>query len=128
MSRVMAHDKLAQLQAAALPRLTWQEVFSLKEGATLTPEDDATLTAYFAHFTPSPGGNCICCETRIFGDEIEHALGIAHFEWGLMNGEGHCASCEYPARVYHRNIGPIRFLNRICQYHPAELVRQEGRE
>jgi len=65
-----ASEELPRLKAAALPRMSWQEVFVLKIGAVMAEEDAKTLTEYFAHFTSSPDGNCVCCDAKICVEDM----------------------------------------------------------
>lgn len=115
-------DALPGLQAKALPRCTLADIFTIKDG--LSDEDRRTLESYFAHFLP-PKGPCVACGSKQgAADVIDILLGKAKFTWGLVNGEGVCAECGYPARAYHRNVGPLEFLSVILQYHPDELERR----
>mgnify|MGYP001619359743 FL=1 len=112
---------LKRLKVEGLPHCAWADVFTLKDGGGLTDIDQATLTEYFGRFLP-PREACVGCGGTLVGkDIIEVAIGAATFEWGLVNGEGHCRRCGWPARAYHREVGPIKFLNFVLQYHPDEL-------
>ena len=110
---------LPELQAAHLPRLDWRE---LLVGKDLTPDEEQTLADYFQHFViPGP---CIKCGAQQGGkSEIDALLGLAHFRWGIAHGEGQCSveGCGYPARALHYDVGPIKRLNLILQYHPDEV-------
>lgn len=109
---------LTELQAADLPRADWR-TFLKADG--LTPEDESTLTAYFSRFVEP--GPCIMCGAQQSGDMLQQALGLSRFTWGLAHGEGYCSArnCSYPGRAYHYDIGPIKRLTIILQYHPGEL-------
>lgn len=114
-----ALKSLAELQAANLPRCDWRAL--LEVTGEMTPDDEAAMDAHFRRFLQP--GPCVKCGERQGGDMVEAALGITRFRWGIANGEGACSTpyCGYPARAYHRHIGPIKFLNMILQYHPDEL-------
>ena len=123
-----AAEELPRLQARLLPRLDWRDLFRLNE-----PPDDSTCTAFDAYFRGFlPPGPCVCCgeQQGIGPDEgraiIDSIIGRAKFRWGLANGEGYCSGCGYPARAYHREVGPIRFFSCILQYHPDELHAKEA--
>jgi hypothetical protein len=47
----------------------------------------------------------------------------ATFTWGLAHGEGHCSSCGYPTRMYHRRVEGVSTFP--LQYHPDEFARRE---
>jgi hypothetical protein len=66
-----------------------------------------------------PDGKCVCCEERLTGV-------LGSFAWGIVNGEGACAACGWPARAYHRKVGGIEFFGLILQYHPDTLSEDEG--
>lgn len=110
---------LKTLQEAALPHLDWRDILKV-EGEGLSEADVAAMTEYFSHFL-KPGGGCVKCSAQQGGDILDAFIGKAKFTWGLTNGEGFCSDCKYPARAYHREVGPIKFLNMILQYHPDEL-------
>jgi hypothetical protein len=48
---------------------------------------------------------------------------LGTFEWGLVNGEGICGACGWPARMVHRFQvdGHEATLTFPMQYHPDEL-------
>lgn len=109
-------------EAANLPRLDWRDLFTVREA--LSDEEAGALDAYFRQFLPP--GDCAACSAqqgvRGGGDGlIDSILARGAFTWGLANGEGYCRKCGYPARAYHRDVGPIKFLCLILQYHPDEL-------
>lgn len=111
---------LKALQEAQLPRLDWQEVLKVGDPSELTEADYTAMRDYFRQFVRSANG-CIKCGAQQGGNMLDAFIGKAHFTWGLANGEGFCSNCKYPARAYHRKVGPIDFLNLILQYHPDEL-------
>ena len=114
-----AKEELPRLQAAKLPRLSWRDLFAVKEEGKLTAEDEAAMDAYFGHFVKTEG--CVCCGGKQGGDFMDALTGAALFRWGIATGEGACSRCGYPARAMHGEIGPIKSLNAILQYHPEEL-------
>jgi len=65
--------------------------------------------------TSSPEDGCYAAVSRSAADmeTISAELRSA----GHRYGEGSCRECGYPARAYHRNVGPIKFLQVILQYH-----------
>lgn len=121
-----AKQELQRLKDANLPRMSWRDVLTVKEGDTLPAEDEKALSEYFAHFVKP--GPCICCNARQGAKDMMDAfLGNAKFRWGIAHGEGNCMDCGWPARAYHRDVGPIKFVEMILQYHPDELnVREKA--
>lgn len=119
------NERLRELQAEGLPRLRWQDVLKVK--GDLPADDDAALTEYFRRFAATSDGTCLCCGAKQGGDMVASVLGIARFRWGLAHGEGYCSDCGYPGRAYHYNVGPLKRLEAIFQYHPDELVAKGGR-
>lgn len=119
---------LKSLQEANLPRLDWRSLFTIIEGE-LSAEDTKAMDEYFHQFVETrKGDGCIKCGARQGAKDIVDAfLGNARFTWGLANGEGFCGACKYPARAYHRNVGPIKFFEGILQYHPDELTEKPHR-
>lgn len=116
-----ARERLAELKAANLPHATWRDLATLKYDGPPTPEEQADLDAidvYLAAFLP-PSKGCICCDAEQSGF-MAGILGTG-FRWGLAHGEGACATCGWPARAYHRDFGPVKFLRMILQYHPDGL-------
>lgn len=124
--RVKASMELERLVATDVPRFDWRTLLHSTDDRpiedVLTAEGIVALDTYFATFAASDTGQCLCCGAPQTGDMIDIALGQAKFTWGLANGEGFCADCGYPARAYHRNVGPIKFLNQLLQYHPSTLA------
>lgn len=119
----MTPERLRELQAAGLPRMTWRDVLEVKEGGSLSAEEDMAMEAYFRQFVKADG--CVCCGKQQGGDIIASLIGNAYFRWGIAHGEGFCSNCGYPARAYHFNVGPIKRLPIILQYHPEDLKEWE---
>lgn len=113
---------LKAIQAKGLPHATFADVFTVNEGETADPAIVAELDKYLAHFTPGP---CPGCGAPLTGDLIHQFIGAATFTWGLAHGEGFCSKCKYPARAYHRDIGPIVRFEKVLAYHPDELRERE---
>ena len=110
-------------------------------GITITPQlpdaesEAAELTgvldSYFELFARpvrTEGGvlagglQCLKC-----GRPLNGLLGT--FRWGIVNGEGACANCGWPARAFHApkdGSGEIfdSRLEIILQYHPDDVVSQ----
>jgi hypothetical protein len=118
------------MQAADLPRLDWRTMVSV--GAEqLSPDDTAALDSYFRQFIQTDFGEnaerkCPCCDSSfgkggLVGFLMAGAPGHATLEWDIAHGEAFCSHCRYPFRVYHRDVGPIKFLNVGLAYHPNEL-------
>jgi hypothetical protein len=119
----MSEFDLAQLRAKRLPRLQWNEILTLsgEDAEKAIAEHGSAMTEYFSHFVNPAEGKCIGCGATLVGDMLASFLGRATFRWGLAHGEGACRACGYPARAYHRNVGPIEFVSCVLQYHPDEL-------
>lgn len=122
-----ASERIAELRAANLPRCDWRTFLGVSNPTCPCCEPDAAaleglrpLDEYFRHFLPP--GPCVCCGAKQVGGIVESLLGTTKFTWGMVHGEGFCADCKYPARAYHRDVGPIKFLPMILQYHPDELT------
>lgn len=122
-----AEKELRRLQDANLPRLNWRDVLTVKDGEQLSEADEKALSEYFARFVKTDGGKCVCCGD-VQGGNLEAsmmaALGVgraARFTWGIAHGEGFCSTCKWPARAYHFDVGPIKRMEAILQYHPDEL-------
>lgn len=112
---------IARLKKENLERLDWRDLFKEDGVASLPKEDSEAMDEYFRQFL-KPGQGCVSCgKKQSGGDNIIDQFLDSHFTWGMANGEGFCSNCKYPARAYHRSVGPIKFLNMILQYHPAEL-------
>ena len=134
MSTIMG-DRIADLQAADLPRMRWNDIFSEgKDG--LTTAQAITLDDYFFHFMVTPKDDdgkevCPCCRERMQGG-VEGTilqmggLGVS-LEWGIVHGEAFCSGCGWPYRVYHHDIGGkgedalIKKLVASLPYHPSEM-------
>jgi hypothetical protein len=112
---------LSEVKAKALPRLSFSDVFIEKDGG-LEESERAEIDRYLAQFTKAEGGKCPGCGAKLTGNEIEGLLGIATFTWGIAHGEGYCRQCSYPARAFHRNVGPIEFFNAVLPVHPDEIM------
>jgi hypothetical protein len=123
--------KLLELREKNLPSAGWRTIFELKvvadDGTVPTAEVveslkevveiSAIFDTYFASFLPT-AETCVCCYkplTGLFGT----------FRWGLAHGEGYCSSCGYPGRARHYDIGPIKSLPWLFQYHPNALLTRE---
>lgn len=114
--------EIAAEVATDQPRLNWRDLF---EGAdSLDAADVAELDEYFVAFLP-PSETCWKCGLRQGG--LLGAL-MGGFRWSIVHGEGNCSGCGWPARAYHRNIGPVEFLNMILQYHPNCVTTGEEEE
>lgn len=112
------YGTLQALKDKGLPRLDWRTIFKV-EGTDITDADNKAMDEYFSQFlAPGP---CPKCGSQLTGDILKQFIGLATFTWGLAHGEGFCSKCKYPARAYHRNVGPIEFLNMVLPYHPDEL-------
>ena len=114
-----AVERLAGLQAENLPVMTARDVYGAEAEALFSDAQLAVLDEYFCIFTPAPTDAdgrevCVCCGGR----------GV---EWGLAHGEAFCMHCDWPHRVYHRDIGGkgddavVKFLSRALAYHPSGL-------
>ena len=97
----------------------WHTLMSVEDGApnSLT----AALDKYFEPFADAPADGsveCLKCSTPLGG--MMGAV-LDGFTWGLVHGEGHCATCRWPARAYHfikYDDKEIRLPTFILQYHP----------
>lgn len=83
---------------------------------TLTPDERATLDAYLRQFV-APQRDCISCGRTLV------------FIWGIVHGQGNCASCGWPARAYHSvphpdasRERPLLRLDAILQVHPDTVA------
>lgn len=115
---------LATLKSKGVPHATFADVFKVVEGETADPAVVAELDKYLGHF--APGNDCLGCGKPLAGDILRQFAGLATFTWGLAHGEGHCRECGYPARAFHRNVGPVEFFKAVLQYHPDELKERES--
>lgn len=120
---------LHDLQHAHLPRLDWRDIFTVK--GELDPAEVHALEAYFSRFlhpakAPAKAGACVRCG-EVQGGSLIDALfsGGARFTWGLAHGEGFCEVCKYPGRALHYDVGPIKALRIILQYHPDDLSERK---
>jgi hypothetical protein len=119
-----AKQELQRLKDAKLPRLDWRELAKVREGEKLPDADEKAMAEYFAHFVKP--GPCICCGAQQGSKDLMDAfIGGGRFRWGIAHGEGNCTDCGWPARAYHRNVGPIEFVQIILQFHPDELNVRE---
>ena len=124
----MERKTLDELRAAALPRATIVNTFTVKPkgGGEMTEaqqrerdEIAAKLDPYLADFVPFQK-ECICCGRVLVGTAPEVLLGLGTFRWGLCNGEGECRECRWPSRVYHDVPDALRW-ELVLQYHPDAL-------
>ena len=100
-------------------------------GMSITGEDASEVTApldgYLYLFAAPTDGKCLKCDAQLTGI-------LGSFMWGLVNGEGTCSSCGWPARAYHRpeeTDGSEIFdrpLELILQYHPDCVDSGEDNE
>ena len=113
------------LKLAKLPHCDWREFLKYSGQEPMPQKDIDAMDHYFSHFVPP--GKCIKCGCQQGGTDLQGALGIARFKWGIRNGEGNCSTggCGWPARAIHRNVGPIQILEMILQYHPDVVTFQE---
>lgn len=130
----MKRCNLKAIQARNLPRLNWRDIMTfsdtLKDASdkVLSDEDEKALTEYFQHFVFLEGSKCPGCDMPLVGGLLDGLIGRATFTWGLAHGEGFCNNCRYPARAYHRDVGPIKFLQAVLPYHPDELSLAKEQE
>jgi hypothetical protein len=111
--------RLTELKAANMPHVTWHDVFVT--GIDELPELNAT-NEYFSRFVQVPVDErgcvlCVCCGAILAGGLLGVLLGDT-FRRTLTHGEGECRNCRWPSRALHYNVGPIRRLEAILQYHP----------
>lgn len=128
---MLINDKrLLELRTLDLPRLTFTDVFAINAGE-LGEADRNTITSYLQGFTlvkHESGQACPCCgELLAAGDSITGLIMGATFHWSLTHGEGYCRSCNYPARAYHFNVGPVERFVAILPYHPSSLTTKAER-
>lgn len=86
----------------------------------LAPWHEAALDAYFVRFAPPNDGKCLNCGD-VQGGLMAQLTGTG-FAWGIAHGEGYCRTCRYPGRALHYDVGPIKRLGAILQYHPDFLT------
>jgi hypothetical protein len=117
-------EKLEELKNKDLPHCDYSLILDVTR--EITEAEKKELQEYFLHFVqPSTEKQltCVGCGQPLTG------FLQGTFQWGIANGEGFCYVCGYPARAYHRNVGPVEFFNFILQYHPDELsVAKEEEE
>lgn len=116
----------ADLKNAHLPHCNWRDFLHYKGTEPLPRQDEEALDHYFSHFLPP--GPCVKCGHKQGSDnEFEAFLGVGRFRWGIQNGEGQCSTggCGWPARAIHRDVGPIKELQLILQYHPDVMTWDE---
>lgn len=118
--RRFTRARLAELQAAKLPRLAWADLLKWSRDTPPPEKDAADLTEYFSQFVKSPG-RCVCCEQPFTAGILDFRSDASRLEWGMTNGEAHCDFCRYPYRVLHRNAGPISLWAHGLPYHPEDL-------
>jgi len=112
---------LMELQALPIPRCSTADVKGL-------PEDYLSTFVAPRHTQKLDGLTCIGCGSTLYMPGVIGALIGATFTWGLVNGEGHCARCGYPTRMYHRlrGGGADGMASFPVQYHPDELAAEAG--
>lgn len=119
-------EKLDELHAKALPRVTHADLLTVTKGE-FTSEDKYALDTYLSKFvkpqTNDAGKHtCVGCDHVIRGGIEGFMLGGAPdsctMEWGLAHGECFCSNCGWPARAYHFDVGPIKRMEIVLQYHP----------
>lgn len=98
---------LAELKAANLPKASAEDLIAESLGET---PDLTKINEYLKIFAKPAGDNwCPACGSG--------------FVWGFTHGEGHCHTCNYPARAYHYDM-PGTTAKRIIGvlwYHPDVL-------
>lgn len=114
-----------------VPICNWRNFlkFTGPEGSAPSKEEIDALDSYFQHFTEP--GVCIKCGCRLGSDPkdaVSMILRPGTFRWGIIHGEGFCSTpdCGWPARAYHHDVGPIKSLALILQYHPRVVNFEEG--
>jgi hypothetical protein len=116
------------LKLAHLPHCDWRSFMSYTgpDGTAPLPQEVEALDHYFAHFVPP--GPCIKCGHDLGApNTLGNLIGRGSFVWGITNGEGQCAvgGCSWPARAIHRDVGPIKCLEFVLQYHPDIVTWDE---
>lgn len=107
----------AELVALHLPVATCSSLLIGTDG--LSEDQRATINAYLVRFAAVDGGKCLNCGTVQGGFA---AMIFGGFTWGIAYGEGACSVCGWPGRAIHRDIGIIKTMNIILQYHPDGIV------
>jgi hypothetical protein len=108
-----------QVKDLNLPHCNWRDFIRFTGEGTVPEKDAEALDAYFIHFVYDPDTKCIKCG-GVQGTEpgIMGALKPGLFRYGIQHGEGQCVKCGWPARALHYNVGPLKTLELILQYHP----------
>lgn len=120
--RPVTQERLDEL--STVPPLRWRELF--KVDGDMSEADAAAMDSYFSKFVMPEAGRsdettkCIGCGAILTGGIIGVLLG-ATFTYGLVHGEGFCSKCGWPARANHYDVGPIKRLVCVLQYHPSGL-------
>lgn len=109
------------------PYCDWRDFlkYTNPDGSKPSRQDEEALDHYFQHFVYSPEGLCIKCQQPQGNASMSDIiLNRGRFRWGLRPGEGQCSTggCGYPARAIHRDIGPIKELLLILQFHPDVIT------
>lgn len=116
-----------QLKDLHLPHCDWRDFLKFTGEGDIPRKDVEQMDHYFQHFVylldplkPNNENLCIKCGHPQGGTQFEGAMGIARFRFGIVNGEGQCQTggCNWPARAIHRNVGPLKSLELILQFHP----------
>lgn len=114
----------ASCEALSVERLTFADIFTVKDGEPIEPAELAVINAYlesFARPQPDEEGRCLKCGTPQSG--LIAAISGDGFRWGIAHGEGFCATCGWPGRAYHRITDPagdvLLTFSAILQYHPS---------
>lgn len=142
METEQTYPSVAELRTRNLPRASCELC-----GIGITPKDpndlvqvkEATdgiskLDEYLHIFTKLPNNACPACGHSLGAkDSVDAMMSFfgarkGGFRWGICHGEGHCAECGYPARAYHRDVGPLEFFQAVLPYHPDELETKEERD
>lgn len=134
MSAQVQAQTIPTMRTAKLPRLDWRTMVT-GETDKLSSDDVGAMDAYFREFIQvdftAEERRCPCCQSSfgkngLVGFLMSGAPNHATLEWGLANGEAFCSHCQYPFRVYHRQVGPIKFLNVALPYHPDGLESEDN--
>ena len=110
-------------------------------GMEITGEDAPPLVAaineYLSAFAKpakcdQPGSLTGTCDCLKCGRRLNGLLGT--FTWGMVNGEGYCSNCHWPARYYHdiKDAEGERIFDRRLelhlQYHPDYVTQGDVNE